>query len=137
MLFRSVLKAAVAGKRVVLVDDSIVRGTTTTQITHMLREAGATEVHIRISSPPFINPCYFGTDIDSKDKLIACRMSLEEIRKTLDADSLGYLSLEHLQQIAQVTTGCGFCMGCFTGEYPIEVPEETPCDKFSQKLCNN
>ena len=133
----NVLKAAVAGKRVVLVDDSIVRGTTTTQITHMLREAGATEVHIRISSPPFINPCYFGTDIDSKDKLIACRMSLEEIRKTLDADSLGYLSLEHLQQIAQVTTGCGFCMGCFTGEYPIEVPEETPCDKFSQKLCNN
>ena len=111
----NVLKAAVAGKRVVLVDDSIVRGTTTTQITHMLREAGATEVHIRISSPPFINPCYFGTDIDSKDKLIACRMSLEEIRKTLDADSLGYLSLEHLQQIAQVTTGCGFCMGCFTG----------------------
>ena len=103
----------------------------------MLREAGATEVHIRISSPPFINPCYFGTDIDSKDKLIACRMSLEEIRKTLDADSLGYLSLEHLQQIAQVTTGCGFCMGCFTGEYPIAVPEETPCDKFSQKLCNN
>ena len=133
----NVLKSAVAGKRVVLVDDSIVRGTTTTQITHMLREAGATEVHIRISSPPFINPCYFGTDIDSKDKLIACRMSLEEIRKTLDADSLGYLSLEHLQQIAQVTTGCGFCMGCFTGEYPIEVPEETPCDKFSQKLCNN
>ena len=133
----NVLKAAVAGKRVVLVDDLIVRGTTTTQITHMLREAGATEVHIRISSPPFINPCYFGTDIDSKDKLIACRMSLEEIRKTLDADSLGYLSLEHLQQIAQVTTGCGFCMGCFTGEYPIEVPEETPCDKFSQKLCNN
>ena len=85
----------------------------------------------------FINPCYFGTDIDSKDKLIACRMSIDDIRKTLDADTLGYLSLEHLQQIAQVTTGCGFCMGCFTGEYPIEVPEETPCDKFSQKLCNN
>ena len=103
----------------------------------LLRRAGAKEIHMRVSAPPFVSECYYGTDIDSKDKLIACRMSLEEIRKTLDADSLGYLSLEHLQQIAQVTTGCGFCMGCFTGEYPIEVPEETPCDKFSQKLCNN
>lgn len=118
----NVLKAAVAGKRVVLVDDSIVRGTTTTQITHMLREAGATEVHIRISSPPFINPCYFGTDIDSKDKLIACRMSLEEIRKTLDADSLGYLSLEHLQQIAQVTTGWRFLHGMLHRRVPDRGP---------------
>ena len=82
----NVLEAAVKGKRVVLVDDSIVRGTTSIQITKMLRDAGATEVHLRISSPPFINPCYFGTDIDSKDKLIACRMSMEEIRRTLDVD---------------------------------------------------
>lgn len=132
----NVLKASVEGKRVVLVDDSIVRGTTSVQITKMLREAGAKEVHIRISSPPFVNPCYFGTDIDSKDKLIACRMTLEEIREMLDADSLGYLSVEHAAQIAKVTTGCGFCMGCFTGEYPIEVPQQKPCDKFSQKLCN-
>lgn len=132
----NVLKAAVAGKRVVLVDDSIVRGTTSIQITKMLRDAGATEVHLRISSPPFINPCYFGTDIDSKDKLIACRMSMEEIRRTLDVDTLGYLSIEHCAQIAQTTTGCQFCMGCFTGEYPIDVPQEKPCDKFSQKLCN-
>lgn len=132
----NVLEAAVKGKRVVLVDDSIVRGTTSIQITKMLRDAGATEVHLRISSPPFINPCYFGTDIDSKDKLIACRMSLEEIRRTLDVDTLGYLSIEHCAQIAQTTTGCEFCMGCFTGKYPIEVPEEKPCDKFSQKLCN-
>ena len=132
----NVLEAAVKGKRVVLVDDSIVRGTTSIQITKMLRDAGATEVHLRISSPPFINPCYFGTDIDSKDKLIACRMSLEEIRRTLDVDTLGYLSIEHCAQIARTTTGCEFCMGCFTGKYPIDVPEEKPCDKFSQKLCN-
>lgn len=131
----NVLEAAVKGKRVVLVDDSIVRGTTSIQITKMLRDAGATEVHLRISSPPFINPCYFGTDIDSKDKLIACRMSLEEIRRTLDVDTLGYLSVEHCAQIAHTTTGCEFCMGCFTGKYPIDVPEEKPCDKFSQKLC--
>lgn len=132
----NVLEAAVKGKRVVLVDDSIVRGTTSIQITKMLRDAGATEVHLRISSPPFINPCYFGTDIDSKDKLIACRMSMEEIRRTLDVDTLGYLSIEHCAQIARTTTGCEFCMGCFTGKYPIDVPEEKPCDKFSQKLCN-
>ena len=132
----NVLEAAVKGKSVVLVDDSIVRGTTSIQITKMLRDAGATEVHLRISSPPFINPCYFGTDIDSKDKLIACRMSMEEIRRTLDVDTLGYLSIEHCAQIARTTTGCEFCMGCFTGKYPIDVPEEKPCDKFSQKLCN-
>lgn len=132
----NVLEAAVKGKRVVLVDDSIVRGTTSIQITKMLRDAGTTEVHLRISSPPFINPCYFGTDIDSKDKLIACRMSMEEIRRTLDVDTLGYLSIEHCAQIARTTTGCEFCMGCFTGKYPIDVPEEKPCDKFSQKLCN-
>lgn len=132
----NVLEAAVKGKRVVLVDDSIVRGTTSIQITKMLRDAGATEVHLRISSPPFINPCYFGTDIDSKDKLIACRMSMEEIRRTLDVDTLGYLSIEHCAQIARTTTGCEFCMGCFTGKYPIDLPEEKPCDKFSQKLCN-
>ena len=132
----NVCEAAVKGKRVVLVDDSIVRGTTSIQITKMLRDAGATEVHLRISSPPFINPCYFGTDIDSKDKLIACRMSMEEIRRTLDVDTLGYLSIEHCAQIARTTTGCEFCMGCFTGKYPIDVPEEKPCDKFSQKLCN-
>ena len=132
----NVLEAAVKGKRVVMVDDSIVRGTTSIQITKMLRDAGATEVHLRISSPPFINPCYFGTDIDSKDKLIACRMSMEEIRRTLDVDTLGYLSIEHCAQIARTTTGCEFCMGCFTGKYPIDVPEEKPCDKFSQKLCN-
>lgn len=131
----NVLKATVNGKRVVLVDDSIVRGTTSARIVRMLREAGATEVHVRISSPPFIYPCYFGTDIDSRDKLIACRMSLEEIRQSLDADSLGYMSLDAITKVADVDGRCNFCCGCFTGEYPIPVPgEHQPCDKFCQKI---
>ena len=100
----NVLKATVAGKRVVMGDDSIVRGTTRANIIRMLREAGATEVHVRISSPPFINPCYYGTDIDSKDKLIACKMSIDEIRQKIGADSLGYLSLESVKKIAHCST---------------------------------
>lgn len=129
----NVLKATVAGKRVVLVDDSIVRGTTSQRIIHMLREAGATEVHIRISSPPFINPCYYGTDIDSKDKLVACRMSLEEIRQSLGADTLGYLTLEDVKKIADVKTGCGFCTACFDGKYPAGEPQEQP-SKFNYHI---
>lgn len=127
------LKSAVNGKRVVLVDDSIVRGTTSAHIVGLLRNAGATEVHLRISSPPFLNPCYFGTDIDSKDKLIACRMTRDEICKTLGADSLDYLSLENLGKIAPAST-CSMCTGCFTGKYPIEVSEEPQEDKFDRKL---
>lgn len=127
------LKSAVNGKRVVLVDDSIVRGTTSAHIVGLLRNAGATEVHLRISSPPFLNPCYFGTDIDSKDKLIACRMTHDEICKTLGADSLDYLSLENLGKIAPAST-CSMCTGCFTGKYPIEVSEEPQEDKFDRKL---
>lgn len=129
----NVLKATVAGKRVVLVDDSIVRGTTSQRIISMLREAGATEVHIRISSPPFINPCYYGTDIDSKDKLVACKMSLEEIRKDLNADSLGYLSLDGVKKIANVQGRCGFCTACFDGEYPVEIPKCTS-NKFNYHI---
>jgi len=116
----NVLKAAVEGKRVILVDDSIVRGTTSKRIVSDLRAAGATEVHMRISSPPFLNPCYFGTDIDSKDKLIACKMSIEEIAKELGADSLGYLSIDNLRKIP-VGANCDFCDGCFTGKYPMDV----------------
>lgn len=119
------LASTVENKRVVLIDDSIVRGTTSARIVRQLREAGATEVHMRVSSPPFISPCYFGTDIDSKEKLIACRMSLEEIRKTIDADSLGFLSVDSVQKVA-AGTSCGFCSGCFTGEYPIDVSEGAP-----------
>ncbi len=132
----NVLKNTVAGKRVVLVDDSIVRGTTSQRIISMLREAGATEVHIRISSPPFINPCYYGTDIDSKDKLIACKMTQEEIRQDLNADSLGYLSLEGVKKIANCTTGCGFCTACFDGVYHGGVPsqEDSKYDKFNYHI---
>ncbi len=127
------LKSSVTGKRVVLIDDSIVRGTTSARIVQLLREAGATEVHMRISSPPFMNPCYFGTDIDSRKKLIACRLSIPEIRDEIGADTLGYLDVAHLDQIA---VGCnrGFCKGCFTGTYPIDVPDEMPKDRFEAKL---
>jgi amidophosphoribosyltransferase len=118
----SVLKSTVAGKRVVMVDDSIVRGTTCRRIVHLLREAGAKEVHLRISAPPFTNPCYFGTDIDSRDKLIACQMTIPEIRKSVDADSLGYLSVGGVKSIAE-ESGCDFCVGCFTGTYPVAPPE--------------
>ena len=112
------LKSCVEGKRVVMIDDSIVRGTTSRQIVTLLREAGAKEVHMRSSAPPFIAPCYFGTDIPDRDSLVACRYSVEEIRQLIGADSLGFLSLEALHRIAP-DAGCGFCDGCFTGAYPI------------------
>ena len=115
----SALASEVAGKRVVMVDDSIVRGTTCRQIINLLREAGATEVHMRVSSPPFIAPCYFGTDIPDREKLIACHNSIDEIRQLAGADSLGYLSLESLHKLAP-NAACGFCEGCFTGKYPID-----------------
>ncbi|MBE6885701.1 MAG: amidophosphoribosyltransferase [Oscillospiraceae bacterium] len=130
----NVLLSTVKDKRVVMIDDSIVRGTTSARIVKMLRDAGAKEVHFRVSSPPFVNPCYFGTDIDSRDKLIACKYTTEEIRRQLGADSLGYLSLDAVAQIAKPTTGCGFCDGCFTGRYPIDVPGEIPKDKFTKKI---
>ncbi len=118
----SALKSEIMGKRVVMIDDSIVRGTTCGQIVSLLREAGAKEVHVRISSPPFIAPCYFGTDIPDKEKLIACRYSIDEIREQIGADSLCYLSLESLHKLA-ADADCGFCNGCFTGEYPdISIP---------------
>ena len=116
----SALRSEVAGKRVVMVDDSIVRGTTCRQIINLLREAGAKEVHMRVSAPPFISPCYFGTDIPDKERLIACHHTVEEIRDLAGADSLGYLSLEGLHQLAP-DARCGFCEGCFTEQYPIPV----------------
>ena len=129
----NVVRDVVAGKRVILVDDSIVRGTTSARIVSLILEAGAKEVHVRISSPPFTNPCYFGTDIDSKDKLIACRLPVEGICKELGADSLGYLSVDGVKAIA-ANDHCDFCTGCFTGEYPIPVPKEMPKDKFERKI---
>lgn len=117
------LRCQVAGKRVVMIDDSIVRGTTASAIVSLLRNAGATEVHVRISSPEFISPCFFGTDIPNKEKLISCHHSVEEIRKIINADSLGFLSLERLHQIAPDSTCGGFCEGCFSGKYPIDMGE--------------
>ena len=112
------LRSTVEGRRVVMIDDSIVRGTTSRQIISLLREAGAKEVHFRVSAPPFIAPCYFGTDIPDKKDLIACRHTVEEIRRLVGADTLGFLSVDALERIAPSAV-CGFCKGCFTEEYPV------------------
>ncbi len=114
------LKAAVEGKRVVLVDDSIVRGTTSPHIIAAMRRAGAREVHLRISAPPFLHTCYFGTDIGKEENLIANRLSIEEIRMKIGADTLGYISIQGLLQACE---GCrtGLCTGCFTGDYASPV----------------
>lgn len=117
----NVLKEAVAGKRVVMIDDSIVRGTTSGRIVRMLREAGATEVHMRISSPPFLYPCYFGTDVPAREQLIAYHRDTDEIREMIGADSLAYLELKRLPELAG---GLPVCSGCFTGRYPVKPPEE-------------
>ncbi|HIZ84067.1 MAG TPA: amidophosphoribosyltransferase [Firmicutes bacterium] len=130
----NVIKENIAGKRVIMVDDSIVRGTTSARIVNLLREAGAREVHMRVSSPPFISPCYFGTDIDSKENLIACRLhSAAEIAREIGADSLGYLSVEATHQIA-AGADCDFCDGCFTGSYPARIPAAATKDKFETKM---
>jgi len=112
------LRTTVAGKRVVMVDDSIVRGTTTLPTVKLLRDAGAREIHVLIASPKYISPCYYGTDIPSKDDLFACRHSADEMRGILGADSLGFLSLESLKDIAPGSK-CGFCDACFTENYPV------------------
>jgi len=123
----------VKGKRVVLIDDSIVRGTTSVIIVKLLREAGATEVHMRVTAPKFINPCYYGTDIDSRENLIACRCTTEEIAERIGVDSVGFLSLEHAKMIAG-ETGMTYCSACFDGEYPTEVPEGPRKNKFDSKI---
>ena len=117
----NVLKEAVCGRRVIMIDDSIVRGTTSDRIVQMLKDAGATEVHVRISSPPFLYECYFGTDIPSRDQLIAHNRTIEEINEIIGADSLGYLRVERLKEIAG---GLGICTGCFDEKYPMEPPRE-------------
>lgn len=115
----NVLKEAVNGKRIIMIDDSIVRGTTSDRIVHMLREAGAKEVHVRISSPPFLWPCYFGTDVPAKDQLIANNRTVDEIKAMIGADSLGYLDIERLREMVD---GLGICTGCFNGDYPMAPP---------------
>lgn len=117
----NVLKEAVNGKRVIMIDDSIVRGTTSDRIVRMLREAGAREVHVRISSPPFLWPCYFGTDVPEKDQLIANNRTVDEIREIIGADSLGYLDIGRLKSMVD---GLGICTGCFDGNYPMEPPAQ-------------
>lgn len=117
----NVLKEAVNGKRVIMIDDSIVRGTTSDRIVGMLREAGATEVHVRISSPPFLYPCYFGTDIPDREQLIAYNRSVDDICKIIAADSLAYLKMERLPDLSG---GRQYCHGCFSGQYPMKPPTE-------------
>ena len=109
------------GKRVVLIDDSIVRGTTSHQIVRMLRDAGAKEVHVKVSAPPFLHPCYFGTDIPSEEQLIAHNRTVDQICELIGADSLSYLRMERLYEMAE---GLPICTACFNGEYPIDPPKE-------------
>lgn len=115
----NVLREAVDGKRIIMIDDSIVRGTTSDRIVRMLREAGAKEVHVRISSPPFLWPCYFGTDVPAKDQLIANNRTVDEIKAMIGADSLGYLDIERLREMVD---GLGICTGCFNGDYLMAPP---------------
>ena len=127
----SAVEESVKGKKVVLIDDSIVRGTTCGRIVTLLREAGAEEIHMRISSPPFLNPCYYGTDIDSRENLIACNHSVEDIAKIIGADTLGYLPVS---QLSLLTGNCDYCSACFDGDYPTEIPTDTCKNRFEQKL---
>lgn len=122
----------VKGKRIILIDDSIVRGTTSARIVKLLREAGAKEVHMRISAPPFLNPCYYGTDIDSRDMLIACNHTIPEIEKILGVDSLGYLSVENVKRLTGADRG--YCCACFNGEYPTDIPADTGKNRFETKI---
>lgn len=116
------LREVVKGKRVVMIDDSIVRGTTSARIVKMIKDAGAKEVHVRISSPPFLYPCYFGTDVPSSDQLIAYNHSVEQICEMIGADSLGYLDIDRLSELISGDTG--YCNACFSGNYPVEPPKE-------------
>jgi amidophosphoribosyltransferase len=127
----SAIREVVDGKRIVLIDDSIVRGTTSGRIVGLLREAGAKEVHMRVSAPPFLCPCYYGTDIDSKSSLIACHHTVPEIARMIGADSLGYLPVERLRDLAGSE---GFCDACFSGSYPTAVPADTRRDRFERRL---
>ncbi|MCI7333714.1 MAG: amidophosphoribosyltransferase [Oscillospiraceae bacterium] len=127
----------VRGKRIVMIDDSIVRGTTSARIVKLLREAGASEIHMRVSAPPFLNPCYYGTDIDSRDNLIACKHSTDEIAEIIGVDSLGYLSIENVKQIAKGMNGCGYCTACFDGVYPTEIPQTPLKNRFETKISEN
>ena len=127
----SAIEDVVRGRRVVLIDDSIVRGTTSGRLVSLIREAGAKEVHMRVTAPPVLFPCYYGTDIDSKENLIACNHSVEEIASIIGADSLGYLPLEDLCELSQ---GRDYCSACFSGHYPTRIPEDTAKNRFERRI---
>ena len=127
----SPVKKVIDGKRVVLIDDSIVRGTTSKRIVKLLRDAGAKEIHMRISAPPFLFPCYYGTDIDSEENLIACHHSVDEIAQMIGADSLGYLPIEKLNKLIVSEE---YCAACFQGNYPTKIPADLRKDRFERKL---
>ena len=124
------LGSAVEGKRIIMIDDSIVRGTTSDRIVRMLRDAGAKEVHMRVSSPPFLWPCYFGTDVPARDQLIAYNRNVDDICKIIGADSLAYLGIERLEEM--VGGNLGICKGCFTGSYPVTPPTEDIRGEFEK-----
>ena len=121
----------VKGKRIVLIDDSIVRGTTSGHIVSLLRNTGAKEIHMRVSAPPFLHPCFYGTDIDSRDHLIACRHTVPEIAEQIGVDSLGFLPVESLGELAGST---GICSACFDGRYPTRTPSDTRKNRFEETL---
>ena len=127
----SAVRSVVNNKSVVLIDDSIVRGTTSGRIVSLLREAGAKEIHVRVSAPPFLHPCYYGTDIDSRDNLIACHHSVPEIAEIIGADSLGFLPVDSLQELSG---NRDYCSACFDGTYPTKVPSDTRKNHFEQRL---
>lgn len=131
------VKSVVEGKRVVMVDDSIVRGTTSARIVNLLREAGAKEVHFMVSSPPFIAPCYYGTDVGSKDVLVAVNHTVEEIRQIVGVDTLEYLSLDNCKRLCGNDKINDFCTACFDECYPTKVPTEQKKSKFEQKISDN
>ena len=128
------ISEVVKGKRVIMIDDSIVRGTTSARIVRLVREAGAKEVHVRISAPPFVAPCYYGVDIDSKENLIACKNTIPEIAEIIGADSLGYLSREDVTKLADGSRCTGFCCACFDEIYPTPIPKGNSKNKFEQKI---
>ena len=129
----NVIASTVRDKRVVLIDDSIVRGTTSARIIKLLRDAGAKEVHFRVSAPPFKYPCYFGTDIPDQKLLVATGRTVAEINEIIGADTLGYLSTEHVVQLAK-NSKCGFCTACFDGNYPVEPPVGCTKNKYERKI---
>ena len=127
----------VKGKRVVLVDDSIVRGTTMARVVKLLKDAGAKEIHVRSSAPAFLNPCYYGTDIGSKDELIACKYTPAQMAKMFGADSVGFLPLKDVYTLGCGGTCTGYCAACFDGNYPTELPVQTMINKYDQKISEN